>query len=121
MSEVKASISAQLIRDAARVTELDDWGPCPEATGLQMDTRGRYLWKDEATGSESGIWECTPGPSRWVLQTNEFVHVLSGSMSITPDGGETEFVGAGDTVFIPRGWSGNWELHETLRKLYVIF
>ena len=42
-------------------------------------------------------------------------------MTITPDGGEPEFVGPGDTIFIPRGWSGNWEIHETLRKLYVIF
>lgn len=42
-------------------------------------------------------------------------------MTITPDDGESQFVGPGDTIFIPRGWSGNWELHETLRKLYVIF
>ncbi|MFP3461981.1 cupin domain-containing protein [Arthrobacter globiformis] len=120
MTEKTASIPAHLIRDARNVTVLDDWGPCPEATGQLMDTRGRYLWKDD-NGSESGIWECTQGPSRWVLETNEFVHVLSGSMTITPDGGEPELVGPGDTVFIPRGWSGNWELHETLRKLYVIF
>ncbi len=28
---------------------------------------------------------------------------------------------AQDTILIPRGWSGAWEIHETLRKLYVIF
>lgn len=121
MTHQTTSISATLIRDAESITELDDWGPCPEATGHQMDTRGKYLWKDEAAGAESGIWECTAGPSRWVLETNEFVHVVSGSMTITPDGGEPELVGPGTTVFIPRGWSGNWEIHETLRKLYVIF
>lgn len=120
MTQQTASISATLIRDAKNVAELDDCGPCPEATGQQMDTRGIYLWQD-GKGAESGIWECTAGPSRWVLETNEFVHVLSGSMTITPDGGEPEFVGSGTTVFIPRGWSGNWEIHETLRKLYVIF
>lgn len=120
MTQQIVSISATLIRDAENVKELDDWGPCPEATGPQMDTRGIYLWKDE-NGAESGIWECTAGPSRWVLETNEFVHVLSGSMTITPDSGEPEFVGPGTTVFIPRGWSGTWEIHETLRKLYVIF
>jgi uncharacterized cupin superfamily protein len=120
MTQQTASISAALIHDAKNVAELDDWGPCPEATGQQMDTRGIYLWKDE-NGAESGIWECTAGPSRWVLETNEFVHVLSGSMTITADGGEPEFVGPGTTVFIPRGWRGNWEIHETLRKLYVIF
>ena len=91
------SISASLIRDAENVRELEDWGPCPEATGPQMDTRGAYLYKDDENGIDSGIWECTA------------------------DGGEPEFVGPGDTLFIPRGWSGNWDLHETLRKLYVIF
>ncbi|WP_427005501.1 cupin domain-containing protein [Pseudarthrobacter sp. H2] len=121
MTQQTASISAALIRDAENVTELDDWGTCPEATGQQMNTRGMYLWKDDGNGAESGIWECTAGPSRWVLETNEFVHVLSGSMTITPDDGEPELVGPGTTVFIPRGWSGNWEIHETLRKLYVIF
>ena len=120
MTQKITSISATLLRDAKNVTALDDWGPCPEATGKQMDTRGSYLWKD-ANGAEAGIWECTAGPSRWVLETNEFVHVLSGSMTITPDDGEPQFVGPGDAIFIPRGWSGSWELHETLRKLYVIF
>jgi uncharacterized cupin superfamily protein len=120
MSQKTASISATLIHDAKNVEELDDWGPCPEATGHQMDTRGRYLWKG-ADGAEAGIWECTEGPSRWVLETNEFVHVLSGSMTMTPDDGEPTHIGPGDTVFVPRGWSGTWHLHETLRKLYVIF
>jgi len=27
----------------------------------------------------------------------------------------------GDTAVFPRGWSGTWEIAETLRKLYVIF
>ncbi|MCY0906655.1 cupin domain-containing protein [Arthrobacter sp. H14-L1] len=120
MTEKTVSIPASLIRDAENVKELEDWGPCPEATGPQMDTRGIYMWKDE-NGAESGIWECTAGPSRWVLETHEFLHVLSGSMTITADGGEAEFVGPGDTVFVPRGWSGNWEIHETLRKVFVIF
>ena len=67
MTHQTASISATLIHDAQNVTALEDWGPCPEATGQQMDTRGIYLWKD-GNGAESGIWECTAGPSRWVLK-----------------------------------------------------
>lgn len=117
----KGDISARIIRDAAQVGDLDDWGPCPEATGAPMATRGKYLWKEDDTDTDSGIWECEAGPSRWVLETHEFMHVLSGSMTITPDGGEPEKIGPGDSIFIPRGWSGNWELHSTLRKVYVIF
>lgn len=121
MTAKTPSITASLIRNAENVTELEDWGPCPEATGPQMDTRGAYLFKDDENGIDTGIWECTAGPSRWVLETNEFLHVLSGSMTITADGGQPEFVGPGDAVFVPRGWAGNWQIHETLRKVYVIF
>lgn len=42
-------------------------------------------------------------------------------MPASAAGIEPQLVGPGDTIFIPRGWSGNWELHETPRKLYVIF
>ena len=27
----------------------------------------------------------------------------------------------GSTVVFPKGWAGTWTIHETLRKVYVIF
>ncbi|MFZ0173300.1 MAG: cupin domain-containing protein [Acidimicrobiales bacterium] len=100
---------------------LEDWGPLAEATGPQMSTAGFTLWKDEETEAESGIWECTAGPSRWLLETNEFVHIVSGHMTVTEDGAPPIDIGPGDTAVFPVGWSGTWHLHETVRKLYVIF
>jgi hypothetical protein len=107
--------------DAASRTDLEDWGPLAEATGPEMSTSGATVWKDEASGAESGIWVCTPGPSYWSLETNEFVHVVAGSMTVTEDGGSPVSLTAGDTVVFPVGWKGTWEIHETLRKLYVIY
>ena len=109
-----------VLRDAATTTALEDWGPLEEATGPEMTTSGITIWSDES-GSETGIWQCTAGPSHWTLETNEFVNILSGSMTVTPDGGDPVEIGPGDTVLFPIGWSGTWEIHETLRKLYVIF
>ena len=37
-----------------------------------MTTSGLTLWTGEGD-QEVGIWECTPGPSRWLLETNEFI------------------------------------------------
>ncbi|TWP32638.1 DUF861 domain-containing protein [Leekyejoonella antrihumi] len=85
-----------------------------------MNTSGTILWQGEGD-AQTGVWECTAGPSRWLLDTNEFVHIVAGSMTITPDDGSPALVGPGDTFFVPKGWSGTWDIHETVRKLYVIF
>ncbi len=104
---------------AAHDAALEDWGALPEATGEPMQTSGTTLWSDGE--QEAGVWECTPGPSHWTLDSNEFVHVLSGRMTVTPDGGAATEMGPGDTAVFPRGWTGSWQIHEVIRKLYVLF
>ena len=109
---------------AAAEAKLEDWGPLEEALphpgGEPMHTSGTTLWSGDGA-QETGVWECTPGPSRWSLDDNEFVHILSGRMTVTPDGGEPTEIGPGDTAVFPRGWTGTWQIHETIRKLYVLF
>jgi uncharacterized protein len=108
-----------LLPGAALTAALEDWGPLAEATAEPMQTSGKTLWADG--DQEVGIWECTPGPSRWTLETHEAVHILSGRMTVTPDGGEPTAIGPGDSAVFPRGWRGTWQIHETIRKFYVIF
>ena len=114
------SPATPFIHLAQNVTELEDWGPLPEATGPEMATSGYTLWKGEGD-QEVGIWECTPGPSRWLLETHEFIQLVGGSMTVTVDGGEPVKINTGDSAFFPKGWAGTWDIHETLRKVYVIF
>jgi uncharacterized cupin superfamily protein len=103
----------------AASAELEDWGPLAEATGAPMTTSGIEVWADgERSG---GIWECTPGPSHWTLETNEVIHLVAGRMTVTPDGGDALDLGTGDVAVFPLGWSGTWEIHETVRKVYAIF
>ncbi|MBA2313704.1 MAG: DUF861 domain-containing protein [Actinobacteria bacterium] len=113
------SVSGPYLSQAAGMPELEDWGPLEEATGPEMQTSGYTLW--EEGDASSGVWVCTPGPSHWKLETHEFVHVIGGSMTVTPDGGDPVTLKPGDTMMFPRGWAGAWDIHETLRKLYVIF
>jgi|SRR5579875_2439944 len=103
----------------ATTAELEDWGALPEGTAEPMQTSGVIIWEDGE--QQAGVWECTPGPSRWTLDSNEFVYVLYGRMTVTPDGGEASDVGPGDTMVFPKGWTGSWQIHEPLRKLYVLF
>jgi uncharacterized protein len=104
---------------AALAGDLEDWGPLAEATGEPMQTSGTTLWSDG--DQEVGVWECTPGPSYWTLETNEAIHILSGRMTVTPDGGQSLDIGPGDCAVFPRGWRGTWQIHQTIRKLYVLY
>ena len=109
---------------AAATAELEDWGLLAEATSedTPMQVHGLTLWTGpEGSGQETGIWQCTAGPSSWVQEENEFVYILAGSLTVTPDGGKPATFGAGDCAMFPRGWRGTWDLHETVRKVYVVF
>jgi uncharacterized cupin superfamily protein len=109
---------------AAATAELEDWGPLEEATSdeVPMQTHGVEMWTGpEGSGQSTGIWQCTAGPSYWVQEENEFIYILSGSLTVTPDGGKPATFGAGDCAMFPRGWRGTWDLHETVRKVYVLF
>ncbi len=103
----------------AATAELEDWGPLDEATGEEMTTSGLTLWQDG--DQEVGVWQCTAGPSYWKLETHEFVQIVAGRMTVTPDGGSPTEIGPGDVAVFPRGWAGTWQIHETIRKVYVIF
>jgi hypothetical protein len=107
---------------AAATAGLEDWGPLEEAASadVAMSVRGLTIWSD-GEGAEAGIWECTAGPSYWVQEETEVIYVLSGTLTVTPDGGTPTALGPGDVAVFPKGWRGPWELHETVRKVYVIF
>jgi uncharacterized protein len=106
---------------AAATAELEDWGLLEEATGGAMQTSGLTLWSSEDGSQDVGVWQCTAGPSYWVQEESEFVHILSGSLTVTPDGGSPKTLGPGDVAVFPRGWRGRRDLHDTVRKVYVIF
>src|SRR5262249_31903183 len=103
----------------AATAPLDDWGPLPEATGAPMATSGLTLWEQGA--ASAGIWECAPGPSYWKLETHEVIHIVSGRMTVTPEGGGAAELNVGDVAVFPRGWAGTWDIHETVRKVFAVF
>lgn len=113
------AVATILVSDPTSI-ELENWGPLPEATGAPMATAGITLWTGE-NGAEVGLWKCAPGPSRWLQEENEFITVITGRMTVTEDGGESYEVKAGESAFFPKGWSGVWDLHEEILKVFAIF
>ena len=49
------------------------------------------------------------------------MQILAGRMTVTPAGGQPTEIGGGDIAVFPRGWTGTWQIHETIRKVYVLF
>jgi uncharacterized cupin superfamily protein len=50
----------------------------------------------------------------------EYCHILSGRMSLTPDGGAPVQFGPGDSFVIEPGFRGVWTVIEDMAKTYVI-
>lgn len=87
--------------------------------GLQEAEREDYV--DSANGLEIGVWEGTPGEFPAQRDGNsEICQILAGRATLHTDGADPIELHAGDTIIMPTGWTGRWELHEPLRKLYVI-
>jgi uncharacterized protein len=67
-----------------------------------------------------GIWECTPGRFMRQLAEAEVMHIVAGRGRFTPTHGATIKFRAGDTLFFPAHTTGEWEIGETVRKVFVV-
>ena len=69
----------------------------------------------------AGVWECAP--CREVIDAypvDEFMTVISGSLTLTDADGRVEVMSPGDSFFIAKGTPLIWEITKTLRKVYMI-
>lgn len=68
----------------------------------------------------SGYWEATPGTYHATYTEYEFVHIMEGKLTITPDGGTPVVLGPGDAFVVEAGFKGLWKIEETIRKHFAI-
>ncbi|MEO8106138.1 MAG: cupin domain-containing protein [Actinomycetes bacterium] len=104
---------------AELTAELEDWGPREGADSGQPQMSGRIFF--EGGGVQVGVWECTPGG--WAIENrpdHETVQILAGRARLTDREGSSVELTPGDVLTLPKGWSGRWDILETVRKLYVI-
>lgn len=64
---------------------------------------------------EVGSWRIEFGPTE-----DEFFHVTRGRVRITDDDGKTIEIGAGESLVIPAGFKGVFEVVEPVKKHYMI-
>jgi len=75
-----------------------------------------------ATQLSSGLWRCEPG--RWRIEfgvaQQEVFTVLSGRCRVHDTQGAYREVGPGESLHIPAGFRGSFEVLETVTKSWVI-
>ena len=69
------------------------------------------------------IFESTPAKTNHMESAfpfDEFIYVLSGKLILTDADGAVEEYTVGDSVVVPKGWRGYWEMQGNYRELVVI-
>ncbi len=83
-------------------------------------TMKTHVLHTSADGSMiSGIWEATPGTFHATYAGFEFVHLLTGKITITPDGGSPVTVTGGDAFVVEPAFKGTWTIEEAVRKHFT--
>ena len=98
---------------------LDSIGPRDGADQGDPQVSMRVISNDGSI--HVGVWECTPGGWPIVNRADtEVASIVSGRGVITDADGTERLLAPGAVVTLPKGWSGRWDISETLRKVYVI-
>jgi hypothetical protein len=116
-----ASDLTALIHDpAALELELEPKGTHPGATAGSPDQSSRTLFDDGRT--RLGVWQCTPGSFDTSKSgISEAQHIVAGRATLRSADGSSVELRPGSTIVTPDGWSGSWEIHETVRKVFAIW
>lgn len=67
-----------------------------------------------------GVWDCTAGKFNWDFTWDEFVMVLEGEVTITPDGERSFTLRRGDFAHFPLGLKTKWHVPKYVKKTFVI-
>ena len=114
------SSTAPRIYQASTTTDLVDWGPQPDALAGASHSTGRLVHKGPDNRPEIGIWVCTPGRWRLSIPRDEFCYFVAGQATYRGDNGDVVEVRTGTAVMFPAGWSGECQVHQTIRNTYML-
>ncbi len=103
-------------------TSVGEFSPKPTSLTEGQTEAANVLWSSPDGNTSIGVWECTVGRFTADRSTSgEYCHIISGKASVTNgDGSGTRDVGPGDLLVLPQGWTGEWTIHEHIRKLFVM-
>jgi uncharacterized protein len=120
---MQATLSAKIDGSTVTSIDLEDRGlfgpPLGEPLAGPLSTAGLRLWQSKDESIRTGLWECTEGRFRTRFDDGEgeVIWVVDGTLTCLEDGGPTTHLVPGDVTLFPPGWSGEWQIEGTLRKV----
>jgi uncharacterized cupin superfamily protein len=104
--------------DSPITDDLEGW---TAVDGKPKATMKTWIQHTSTDGSIiSGVWQATPGFYHTSYAAYEFVHLIEGNITITPDGGTAQHYGPGDGFTVDVGFEGVWEITKAVKKHFVI-
>ncbi|ESW60575.1 MAG: hypothetical protein Q27BPR15_11090 [Rhodobacter sp. CACIA14H1] len=98
------------------LTDLDGWVKVEGEPAMKT-----WVQHTSIDGSViSGTWEATQGTWHATYKFYEFVHLIEGRITITPDGGEAVTLRPGDGFVVEPGFAGTWRIEAPVRKHFCI-
>ena len=103
--------------------KLADFKPKPTTKTPGQVEASRILWSSMDDKTKIGIWECSEGTfTADRTFAAEFCHILYGKASVINHNGNGQHreLFEGDLLVLPKGWKGEWTIHEKVKKLFII-
>ena len=97
-----------------------DMPPWPEKDILSgvSEHRYKYLYSGDI---DVAIYEAKPMTLKIRdYEIDEFVTVISGTLILTAEGGSPQQFDVGESVLVPKGFTGTWEMQGNFREMVVI-
>jgi uncharacterized cupin superfamily protein len=120
---MQATLSAKIDDLTVTSIALEDRGPFGPPLGEPlegpMSTAGLRLWQSGDETVRTGLWECTEGRFRTRFDDGEgeVIWVVAGTLTCVADDRPTTRLVPGEMMLFPPGWSGEWRIEGTLRKV----
>ncbi len=79
------------------------------AVPAKLEVMGVFNWP---------VWKKEVSTFPWTYDKQETCYLLTGQVTVTPDGGKPVDFGAGDLVIFPAGLICTWEIKQAVEKHY---
>jgi hypothetical protein len=93
----------------------------PTAITAGLRERAATAWTASSANVRTGYWECGTGTFTGVRDgVHEVCYIVSGRATLRDVAGGVTEISVGSILVLPDGWTGTWEIHEPVEKVFVM-